>query len=71
MTLATFILADVNLSLTTVLWWLVVGLIAGFLASRVILFLLLCLWSIGGGLVSLFGTWVAAVRHPHYMRLGE
>src|SRR5713101_1875419 len=35
MTLATFILADVNLSLTTVLWWLVVGLIAGFLASRV------------------------------------
>jgi|SRR2546421_6205856 len=35
MTLATLILADVNLSLTTVLWWLVVGLIAGFLASRV------------------------------------
>ena len=35
MTLATFILAAVNLSLTTVLWWLVVGLIAGFLASRV------------------------------------
>ena len=35
MTLATLILADVNLSLTNVLWWLVVGLIAGFLASRV------------------------------------
>jgi len=33
--------------------------------------LLLCLWSIGGGLVSLFGTWVATVRHPHYLRLGE
>ena len=39
--------------------------------SLVISFLLLCLWSIGGGLVSLFGTWVATVRHPHYMRLGE
>lgn len=35
MTLATLILADVNLSMSNVLWWLVVGLIAGFLASRV------------------------------------
>jgi len=35
MTLATLILAAVNLSLPTVLWWLLVGLIAGFLASRV------------------------------------
>ena len=35
MTLATLILADFNLSLSNVLWWLVVGLIAGFLASRV------------------------------------
>ena len=35
MTLATRILADINLSLSNVLWWLVVGLIAGFLASRV------------------------------------
>jgi hypothetical protein len=39
--------------------------------SLVISFLLLCLWSIGGGLVSLFGTWIATVRHPHYLRLGE
>jgi hypothetical protein len=39
--------------------------------SLVISFLLLCLWSIGGGLVSLFGTWVATVRHPHYLKLGE
>ncbi len=39
--------------------------------SLVISFLLLCLWSIGGGLVSLFGTWAATVRHPHYLRLGE
>jgi hypothetical protein len=39
--------------------------------SLVISFLLLCLWCIGGGLVSLFGTWVATVRHPHYMRPGE
>lgn len=39
--------------------------------SLVISFLLLCLWSIGGGLVSLCGTWVATVRHPHYQRLGE
>lgn len=39
--------------------------------SLVISFLLLCLWSMGGGLVSLFGTWVATVRHPHYLRLGE
>jgi uncharacterized membrane protein YeaQ/YmgE (transglycosylase-associated protein family) len=35
MTLATLILAVFNLSLSNVLWWLVVGLIAGFLASRV------------------------------------
>lgn len=39
--------------------------------SLVFAFLLLCLWSIGGGLVSLFGTWIATVRHPHYLRLGE
>jgi hypothetical protein len=39
--------------------------------SLVLSFLLLCLWSIGGGLVSLLGTWVATVRHPHYLRLGE
>ncbi len=39
--------------------------------SLVISFLLLCLWSMGGGLVSLFGTWVATVRHPHYQRVGE
>ena len=35
--------------------------------SLVISFLFLCLWSIGGGLVSLFGAWVATVRHPHYL----
>lgn len=35
MTLAALIVADINLSLPNVLWWLVVGLIAGFLASRV------------------------------------
>lgn len=39
--------------------------------SLVISLLLLCLWTLGGGLVSLFGTWVATVRHPHYMRSGE
>lgn len=37
----------------------------------VLSFVLLCLWSIGGGLVSLFGTWVVTVRHPHYNRHGE
>lgn len=35
MTLATLMLAAVTLSLPNVLWWLLVGLIAGFLASRV------------------------------------
>lgn len=35
--------------------------------SLVISLLLLCLWSIGGGLVSLFGAWIATVRHPYYM----
>src|SRR5579864_8027935 len=35
MTLATLMLAAVNLSLSNVLWWLFVGSIAGFLASRV------------------------------------
>lgn len=35
MTLATLVLADINLTLGTVVWWLVVGLIAGFLASVV------------------------------------
>ena len=39
--------------------------------SLVISLLLLCLWSIGGGLVSLFGTWIVTIRHPHYMRSGE
>ena len=33
MALASFVLADIHLNLTNVLWWLVVGLIAGFLAS--------------------------------------
>ncbi|HEU5375551.1 MAG TPA: YrzE family protein [Ktedonobacteraceae bacterium] len=37
----------------------------------VISFLLLCLWSMGGGLVSLFGTWIATVRHPWYLKKGE
>ena len=36
----------------------------------VISFLLLCLWSLGGGLVSLLGTWVATVRHPSSLREG-
>lgn len=36
--------------------------------SLVISLLLFCLWSIGGALVSLFGTWIATVRHPHYLR---
>src|SRR5436305_8373278 len=35
MALATLMLAAVTLSLSNVIWWLVVGLIAGFLASRV------------------------------------
>ena len=35
MTLSSLVLGDVNLSLSTVIWWLVVGLIAGFLASLV------------------------------------
>lgn len=35
MTLATLMLSAITLSLSNVLWWLVVGLIAGFLASRV------------------------------------
>lgn len=39
--------------------------------SLVISFLLLCLWCIGGGLVSLFGTWVATVRHAYYVRYAE
>jgi hypothetical protein len=37
-------------------------------AGLVISVLLLCLWSLGGGLVGLFGTWVATVRHPYYLR---
>jgi H+/Cl- antiporter ClcA len=37
------------------------------IGSLVIPFLLLCLWTLGGGLVSLFGTWVMTVRHPHYV----
>jgi hypothetical protein len=35
--------------------------------SLVIPFLLLCLWSMSGGLVSLFGTWVATVRNSYYL----
>jgi len=33
MTLATVVLADISLSASTVIWWLVVGLIVGLLAS--------------------------------------
>jgi hypothetical protein len=36
--------------------------------SLVVSCLLLCLWSMIGGLVSLFGTWTTTVRHPHYLR---
>lgn len=39
--------------------------------SLVISLLLLCLWSIGGGLVSLLGTWVVTVRHPYYLKPGD
>ena len=35
MTLATLLFAAINLSMSNVLWWLLVGLVAGFLASRV------------------------------------
>jgi uncharacterized membrane protein YeaQ/YmgE (transglycosylase-associated protein family) len=35
MALATLLLAAVNLSLPNILWWLLVGLVAGFFASRV------------------------------------
>lgn len=35
MTIATLMFAAVTLNLSNVLWWLIVGLIAGFLASRV------------------------------------
>ncbi len=35
MTLATLVLGDINLTASTVVWWLVVGLIAGVLASFV------------------------------------
>jgi hypothetical protein len=38
--------------------------------SLVISVLFLCLWSMGGGLVSLFGTWVATARHPYYLSHG-
>jgi len=38
--------------------------------SLVLALLLLCLGSLGGGLVSLFGTWVVTLKHPHYLRLG-
>ncbi len=33
MTLATLVLGDINLTASTVVWWLVVGLIVGLLAS--------------------------------------
>src|SRR6266702_4938045 len=66
MTLATLMLAAVTLSLTNVLWWLVVGLIAGFLASRVMR---------GGGygligdivvgiIGALLGGWLAGLLGP-------
>lgn len=35
MTLATLLFAAITLSMSNVLWWLLVGLVAGFLASRV------------------------------------
>jgi hypothetical protein len=38
----------------------------GSTESLVISFLLLCLWGMGGGLVSLLGAWGATVKHPYY-----
>jgi uncharacterized membrane protein YeaQ/YmgE (transglycosylase-associated protein family) len=35
MTLATLVLGDINLTASTIFWWLIVGLIAGVLASFV------------------------------------
>jgi uncharacterized membrane protein YeaQ/YmgE (transglycosylase-associated protein family) len=35
MALATMVLGDINLTASTIIWWLVVGLIAGVLASFV------------------------------------
>jgi uncharacterized BrkB/YihY/UPF0761 family membrane protein len=40
-------------------------------SSLLISLLLFCLWCIGGGLVSLFGTWVATVRHAYYIQYPE
>jgi MFS family permease len=37
--------------------------------SLLFAFLLLCLGSLGGGLVSLLGTWVATMNHPYYLHL--
>ncbi len=66
MALAIFILAAVNLSLSNIIWWLIVGLIAGFLASRVMR---------GGGygligdivvgiIGALIGGWLAGLLGP-------
>ncbi len=33
MTLATLVLGDINLSASTIVWWLVVGLVVGLIAS--------------------------------------
>ncbi len=35
MTLATLVLADISLAASTIIWWLIIGLIAGVLASFV------------------------------------
>ena len=51
MTFATLVLAEVTLNLSNVLWWLVVWLIAGFLASRVM----------GGGGYGIIGDIVVGI----------
>lgn len=40
-------------------------------ADLVLSLLQLCLWSIGGGLVSLFGTWIATLSASYYRKNGE
>lgn len=39
--------------------------------SLVVSLLLFVLWSLGGGLVSLFATWIITVRHPHYVNISN
>jgi uncharacterized membrane protein YeaQ/YmgE (transglycosylase-associated protein family) len=71
MTLATFVLSDISLSASTIIWWLLVGLVAGLLASFIMRGGYGILMDIVIGIVGAFlGGFLASLLGISYSGLG-